>query len=71
MVKKIKEQLYTGIPAGISIVVISGLLNFYLIPFPKTMLDYAGENRTGLFCVFISFFIGVTIFMNQKKVNAR
>ena len=70
MRENIIELLRSGFIAGIASAAISFLLNYYLLPFPVTLLDNAiGHGIGGFMCGFISAFVGVLIFMFQHKTR--
>jgi hypothetical protein len=66
----ISELLKSGFIAGTFSGVISFLLNYYVLPFPATLLDNAiGHGVGGFICGFISAALGVLIFMLQHKTR--
>jgi hypothetical protein len=73
MRENIIELLRSGFIAGVASAAISFLLNYYLLPFPATLLDNAiGHGIGGFICGFISAFMGVLIYMlhhQMKKVQ--
>ena len=70
MKENIGELLRSGFIAGIASAAISFLLNYYLLPFPVTLLDNAiGHGVGGFICGFISAAMGVLIFMIQHKTR--
>ena len=74
MRENIIELVKSGFMAGIVSAAISFLLNYYLLPFPATLLDNAiGHGIGGFMCGFISAFAGLLIYMlhhRMRKVQA-
>ncbi len=57
------------IAGGIS-AFISFLLNYYLLPFPVTLLDNAiGHGIGGFMCGFISAFVGLLIYVFHRRMQ--
>ena len=66
----IVELLKSGFIAGIVSAAISFLLNYYLLPFPATLLDNAiGHSIGGFMCGFISAFMGLLIYVLHHRVR--
>jgi len=64
------ELLKNGFMAGIASAVISFLLNYYLLPFPITLLDNAvGHGVGGFMCGFISAFMGLLIYILHHRIR--
>jgi hypothetical protein len=64
------ELLKSGFMAGMASAVISFLLNYYLLPFPITLLDNAvGHGVGGFMCGFISAFMGLLIYMLHHRIR--
>jgi hypothetical protein len=64
------ELLKSGFIAGTASAVISFLLNYYLLPFPATLLDNAiGHGIGGFMCGFISAFVGLLIYMMHRRMQ--
>ncbi len=67
---KLIEALKGSIIGGIIGAVISGLLNYFVLPFPKTHLDNAiGHGIGGLICTFIGGFAGILVFMIKYRIT--
>ncbi len=59
----------SAIAGGISALV-SFLLNYYLLPFPVTLLDNAiGHGIGGFMCGFISAFVGLLIYGLHRRMQ--
>ena len=70
MRENIIELLKSSFIAGIASAAISFLLNYYLLPFPATLLDNAiGHGIGGFMCGFISAFMGLLIYMLHHRVR--
>ncbi len=73
MKEKIIGALTSGLFGGILCSIISGLLNYFVFPFPKTTLDNVmGHTIGGFFCGFFAGLIGVLMhirFHNKKKTS--
>ena len=64
------ELLKGGFITGIVSAAISFLLNYYLLPFPGTLLDNAvGHGISGFMCGFLSASIGISIYMLQHRMR--
>jgi len=64
------ELFKSGFMAGIVSAAISFLLNYYLLPFPATLLDNAvGHGIGGFACGFISAFMGVLIYILHHRMR--
>lgn len=60
MKKSIRESAKAGFIGGALSAVISGLLGYYLIPVPLTIIDNSISHTVGgFFCGFISAFLGI------------
>ena len=74
MRENIIELVKSGFMAGTVSAPISFLLNYYLLPFPATLLDNAiGHGIGGFMCGFISAFVGLLIYVlhhRMRKVQA-
>jgi hypothetical protein len=70
MRENIRELLKSGFIAGIVSAAISFLLNYYLLPFPATLLDDAiGHGIGGFMCGFISAFMGLLIYTFHHQMR--
>ncbi len=70
MRENIIELLKSGFIAGVASAVISFLLNYYLLPFPATLLDNAiGHGIGGFICGFISAVVGLLIYMVRWRMQ--
>lgn len=65
---KFSEPFKGGMLAGVMSAIVSGLLNYYLLPIPSTPLDnMIGHGIGGFFTGFISAFIGVFIYIQTHR----
>ncbi len=70
MRENIIELLTNSILAGGISALISFLLNYYLLPFPVTLLDNAiGHGIGGFMCGFISAFVGLSIYAFHRRMQ--
>jgi hypothetical protein len=70
MRENIIELLTNSFIAGIVSAFISFLLNYYLLPFPVTLLDNAiGHGVGGFACGFISAFVGLLIHIFHRRMQ--
>jgi hypothetical protein len=70
---KIGEAVKGGIIPGIFCAVGAGLMNYYVIQFPKTLFDNGINHAiTGLISAFCAGFFGLIVFMvRQSKSQKR
>ena len=70
MQENIIELLKSGFIAGIVSAAMSFLLNYYLLPFPATLLDNAiGHGIGGFMCGFVSAVMGLLIYMLHHRMK--
>ncbi len=70
MRENIIELLTNSVIAGGISALISFLLNYYLLPFPVTLLDNAiGHGIGGFMCGFISAFVGLLIYESHRRMQ--
>ncbi len=68
MKEKIPVALKNGLIAGLFSSAVSVLLNYYVLPFPQSILDNAiGHGIGGFFCGLISAFIAVMIVAHHHR----
>lgn len=66
--KLLKESIVSGLLGGIFGAIPSGLFNYYLIPFPQSLLDNAiGHSISGFISGYMAGFIGVLICLYRLK----
>ncbi len=71
MPKHIGVLVKNGVMAGAISAAIAFLLNYYLLPFPATLLENAIGHGVGSFMSgFISAAVGITLYMHHQRVNA-
>lgn len=59
-----------GLIAGTISAIISFLLNYYLLPFPETLLDNAvGHGIGGFIAGFISACMGITVYILHHRTR--
>ena len=67
MQKHIGVLVKNGVMAGTISAAIAFLLNYYLLPFPATLLDNAIGHGVGSFMSgFISAAVGITLYMHHQ-----
>lgn len=65
MKEKLIEALKNGFIGGTLSSIVSGLLNYFILPFPRSILDNViGHSVGGFICGFISAFIGVMMILH-------
>ncbi|HEX2995106.1 MAG TPA: hypothetical protein VHP14_09780 [Anaerolineales bacterium] len=70
MRENIIELLKNSFIAGAISAFISFLLNYYLLPFPVTLLDNAiGHGVGGFMCGFISALVGLLIYSFHRRTQ--
>jgi hypothetical protein len=70
MKRKIGGALISGIFGGMLCSIISGLLNYFVFPFPKSVMDnIMGHSIGGFFCGFFAGFIGVLMHIKFHERN--
>jgi hypothetical protein len=70
MSKHISVLVKNGFIAGTISAAIAFLLNYYLLPFPATLMDNAIGHGIGSFMSgFISAAVGITVYIHHQRVN--
>jgi len=68
MQERLSEALKNGLIAGLFSAVVSVLLNYYVLPFPKSILANAFDHGIGgFFCGLVSAFIAVMIVTHPRQ----
>ena len=62
-----KTALLKGIAGGLVGALASGLINYYLVPFPATTIENAGNNAiSGFFAGFMGGFLGIVSHLRKE-----
>jgi hypothetical protein len=70
MKKKNTELVINGLVAGIVSCCISAALNYFILPFPRSMISNAvGHGIGGFFSGSISAIVGILLSMKQRGVS--
>jgi len=72
MAIQIGEAVKGGVIGGIACAVVSGLMNYFVIPFPKTLLDNGiNHAMSGLFSGLVTGFVGLIVFMTKQSKSRK
>jgi hypothetical protein len=68
MKKKNKELVLNGLVAGIVSCCISAMLNYFILPFPKSIINNAiSHGIGGFFSGSISAIVGILLYTKQRR----